>query len=430
MNPAQLPTRSLYVSPCRRHLLRPDGSVFFYLADTAWELFHRLSREEAEHYLRDRAEKRFTAIQAVVLAEIDGLTVPNPAGHLPLHDGDPARPNEAYFADVDHVVRCANRLGLFIAMLPTWGDKWGTTFPQDKPIFNPDNAYTYGRFLGRRYRDDQIIWVLGGDRPVVSDVQRQTLEALARGLSDGDGNRHLKTFHPVGQYSSAMFFHNAPWLDFHMVQTGHSRDRDNYTNIAAEYARTPHKPVIDGEPGYENIPNHFHIDFGRLDAWQCRKFAYWAVFSGACGHTYGCNEVWQMYREGAKPLIFADTPWHKAIHFPGAGQMQHLRQLIESGPYHQRLPDQSLIASSNPTGPHHLRACRDPDARWALVYFPDNVTTSLRVFQLLSRKLTCRWFDPRTGQTKEPFELSVDTWQVTPFTPPGTGDWVLILQRA
>lgn len=425
-----IPRRSLYVSPCGRLLQRPDGSIFFYLADTAWELFHRLSRDEAETYLRDRAEKRFTVIHAVVLAELEGLTRPNPAGHLPLFDNDPTRPNEAYFADVDHIVRTANRLGLFIAMLPTWGDKWCTKFPGDKPIFDPHNAYTYGRFLGHRYRNDQIIWVLGGDRPVVSDHQHQTLTAMARGLADGDGNRHLKTFHPTGQYSSAMFFHNAPWLDFHMIQTGHSRDRDNYTSVAAEYARTPHKPVLDGEPGYENLPHQFDPQHGRLDAWQCRKFAYWSVFSGACGHTYGCNDIWQMYREGEKPMVAANTPWHEALQFPGAAQMQHLRHLIESGPYFHRLPDQSLIASPNPAGPHHIRACRAPDAAWALIYFPDLLTASVRVFQLLSPRISAAWFNPRAGQTGEPTELNVDTWQCTPFTPPGAGDWVLILRRA
>lgn len=42
---------------------------FFYLGDTAWELFHRLSYEEAEVFLRNRAEKGFNVVMAVVLAE-------------------------------------------------------------------------------------------------------------------------------------------------------------------------------------------------------------------------------------------------------------------------------------------------------------------------------------------------------------------------
>lgn len=60
--------------PCRRrYLVNERGAPFFYLGDTAWELFHRLTREEAEQYLQDRASKGFTVIQAVALAELDGL---------------------------------------------------------------------------------------------------------------------------------------------------------------------------------------------------------------------------------------------------------------------------------------------------------------------------------------------------------------------
>jgi hypothetical protein len=54
-----------------------DGRPFFWLGDTAWELFHRLNREEATRYLEDRASKGFTVIQAVALAELDGLNTPN-----------------------------------------------------------------------------------------------------------------------------------------------------------------------------------------------------------------------------------------------------------------------------------------------------------------------------------------------------------------
>lgn len=43
----------LTVSRNNRFLARADGSPFFYLSDTAWELFHRLNREEARTYLQD-----------------------------------------------------------------------------------------------------------------------------------------------------------------------------------------------------------------------------------------------------------------------------------------------------------------------------------------------------------------------------------------
>jgi hypothetical protein len=124
----------LKISENRRFLTRPDGSPFFYLGDTVWELFHRGTRADALHYLQDRAAKRFTVIQAVVLAEFGGLTEPNMQGDLPLHDNDPTKITEAYFKHVDFVVDAAASLGLIIGMLPTWGDKWNRKWGQGPEI--------------------------------------------------------------------------------------------------------------------------------------------------------------------------------------------------------------------------------------------------------------------------------------------------------
>src|SRR6516225_1249019 len=116
----------LKISDNHRFIVREDGRPFFYLGDTAWELFHRLNREEADRHLNDRAAKGFTVIQAVAIAELDGHTVPNPYGHLPLTDLDPARPatqdgpGNDYWDHVDDIVNRANELGLTIGFLPTW----------------------------------------------------------------------------------------------------------------------------------------------------------------------------------------------------------------------------------------------------------------------------------------------------------------------
>src|SRR6478736_2021730 len=117
------PLPQLQVNANQRYLVTADGKPFFYLADTAWELFHRLNRAEADLYLRNRAAKGFTVIQAVVLGELDGLKVPNAYGETPFVDFDATQPNEHYFAHVDWVVNRAAELGLYIGLLPTWG-RW------------------------------------------------------------------------------------------------------------------------------------------------------------------------------------------------------------------------------------------------------------------------------------------------------------------
>ena len=164
-SPAQtLP--GLKVSENKRFLVTADGQPFFWLGDTAWELFHRLTREEAERYLHNRAERRFTVIQAVALAEFDGLTTPNAYGDRPLVDNDPTQPERGVLRArrLDRRAR-PTRLGLYVGLLPTWGDKWNKKWGVGPEIFTPANAEAYGEWLGRRYKDAGIIWILGGDRP-------------------------------------------------------------------------------------------------------------------------------------------------------------------------------------------------------------------------------------------------------------------------
>ena len=183
--------RTLKVSENRRFLVDGDGRPFFWLGDTAWELFHRLNREDADRYLEDRARKGFTVVQAVALAELDGLHDANPYGHTPLIDDDPTRPNTQdgpandYWDHVDYIVKKANSLGIVVGFLPTWGDKWNKKWGAGPEIFTPDNAEVYGQWLGARYRDADIVWILGGDRPIENDTHREIIRRMALGSAQG-----------------------------------------------------------------------------------------------------------------------------------------------------------------------------------------------------------------------------------------------------
>jgi hypothetical protein len=119
--------------------------------------------------LKNRADKGFTVIQAVALAELDGLNDPNPYGHRPLLNNDPTTPDvkdgahNDYWDHVDYIVKKANALGLYIGFLPTWGDKYNKKWGVGPEIFTPNNAEVYGAWLGKRYKDaTNIIWILGG----------------------------------------------------------------------------------------------------------------------------------------------------------------------------------------------------------------------------------------------------------------------------
>lgn len=435
----------LQVSPNQRFLVTATGQPFFWLGDTAWELFHRLNREEADRYLQNRAERGFTVIQAVALAELDGLNDPNPYGHRPLLDHDPARPDvregpdNDYWDHVDFIVAQANALGLYVGFLPTWGDKWNKKWGVGPEIFTPPNAAAYGEWLGRRYRQAGLIWILGGDRPVENDTHREITRALARGLRQGDGGAHLMTWHPSGGQGSAQYFHDDAWLDFNMRQNGHVPEfTGRYDATRTDYDRTPVKPVLDGEPIYEDHPVSFDAKkLGHSIASDVRRPLYWNLFTGAFGHTYGHHSVWQMWAPGRNPINNPLLPWSDAIRQPGAAQMQHGKHLLLSRPFLDRIPDDSVIVTDRvPTsvpgaGRYRFVATRDRAGTYAMVYAPTGRPFKVRTAAVQGETLQAWWFNPRTGQA-----TSLGTFPNTgerEFAPPDPGemlDWVLVLDDA
>lgn len=435
----------LKVSDNHRFLVTGDGKPFFWLGDTAWELFHRLNREDAIRFLDDRAKKGFTVIQAVAIAELDGHTDPNAYGHLPLTSLDPNRPAVVdgpandYWDHVDFIVAEANKRGMYIGFLPTWGRYWHDGSKEKSPIFNADNAAVYGEWLGRRYKDAGVVWILGGDRSVESDPQREIIRRMAEGLAKGDGGTHLRTFHPPGGAGSSQWFHDAPWLDFNMRQNGHAAEfTGRYEKTFDDYNRTPVKPVLDGEPIYEDHPVSFKAkELGHSIASDVRRPLYWDLFVGACGHTYGHHSAWQMWSTDRTPINNPLMPWSEAIHQPGAGQMQYGRWLMESRPYLTRIPDPEIVvtdgvATSVPgTGRYHFAATRDESGSYAMVYAPVGRSFKVRMSKITGPKVKAWWFNPRNGKA-----TAIGTFANTgerEFTPPDAGemlDWVLVLDDA
>ncbi len=424
----------LRVSENRRFLVHADGTPFFYLGDTAWELFHRLNREESEKYLENRRQKGFTVIQAVVLAELDGLNTPNAYGHRPLIDNDPSRPDvregpaNDYWDHVDFIVDRAGEKGIFIGLLPTWGDKVTKAWGVGPVIFNPENAAAYGAFIGSRYRNrPNIIWILGGDRN--PDGKLDVWRAMARAIRQAAGGRHLMTYHPQGGSSTSKWFHDDDWLDFNLLQSGHNYDVPNYRMIAADYARTPVKPCMDGEPRYEDHPAGFKAERGYMNDFDVRQAAYWALFAGAHGHTYGCHDIWQMYAPGRRPISSARTPWYDALDLPGAWDMMHVRTLVESRPFLSRIPDQSVIAGDAGGGADHVRAARGDG--YVFVYIPTGGPVAVQAGKISGGRLKAWWYDPRRGVS---FSAGEHPNEGTPtFTPPSRGrgnDWVLVIDDA
>lgn len=431
------------VSDNHRFLTHQDGKPFFYLADTAWELFHRLDREEAKVYLDDRARKGFTVIQAVAIAELNGISTGNAYGHLPFEDQNPTKPaikegpENDYWDHVDYIVHEANRRGLIIGLLPTWGRYWHDGEP---PLFNPTNAETYGHWLATRYRNANLIWILGGDRNADRDHYKAIIRAMAKGLHEGDGGNHLITYHPTGGASSADFFYEDKWLDFNMRQNGHNNDWSLYSKTFEDYQRKPAKPVIDGEPIYEDHPIAFRPnERGHSVAADCRRALYWDLFGGACGHTYGHHSIWQMYDHAKRsPINLPLMDWQEAIQQPGSSQMVHAKRLLLSRPYFSRIPatDQVLVPeevnSALPgCGQYRFAATADVDSTYILVYAPVGRPFTVRTSYIKGKALKAWWYNPRTGKAVSAGKIrNEDRRTFLSPTPGELIDWILVLDDA
>jgi len=449
----------LKVSINKHFLQYEDGTPFFYLADTGWEMLHRLNKEEIDFYLKIRRDQGFNVIQTVILSEFNGLTEPNAYGALPFQGKDPTKliitqdkslkipGSYDYWDHIEYALRKAQQLGVYLAMLPCWGEY---VIPREgNGIFHTEEqAYSYGNFIGKRFREFQnIIWILGGDRlPDETENGIILWRSMAKGIADGtngvfningktDYSTTLMTYHCFA--SSSEWFQNDNWLDFNMWGSYHSNFNiaRSYEQAYADWLLPNPKPTINGEPAYEEHAVNWIENNGAFTAYDVRQIAYWSVFAGACGHTYGCNPVWQFYDKSRKPVTFVHTYWQEALQDEGALQMKYLKNLIESRPMLDRVPDQSILENENSVSSDHCVATRGKD--YAFVYIPTGYSVTLKMGLISGDIIKAWWYNPRNGESIEIGKYK-NSGRIE-FTPDGiskelkwikTGrgcDWVLVL---
>lgn len=440
----------LKVSENKRFLCHENEVPFFWLGDTGWLLFSRLTREEAEIYLEDRRKKGFNVIQIILLHELPEVNVYGKsafAGEFESVDwasilGKPYDSNSYDFWDhVDYIISLAAQKGIYMALVPIWGSE------VKKRNLEGRHVYEYSKWLAIRYKDKpNIIWINGGDS--YGDAYEEVWQTIGNTIKENDLN-HLMTFHPFGRTQSSKWFHKESWLDFNMFQSGHRRydqqnfnekddtdgewkGEDNWRYVQEDYEKEPPKPTIDGEPSYEGIPQGLHDP--KEPYWtadDCRRYAYWAVFAGAFGHTYGNNAIIQMhkpkYSEGSYGV---KKFWYEAIHDEGGCQMQYLKKLMTSVPFFERLPDQSIIEGENGQKYYRLIATRGDDYLFVYTYTGRNM--SIKMGKIAGDTVDAWWYSPRDGSSR--FIGSFHNLGVQEFDPPGKeqdgNDWVLVLKNS
>ena len=399
----------LKVSDNKRFLQHENGKPFFWLGETAWLLPSRSNRDEVDYFMAETRKNGYNVLQISTLHNIPSMNV---YGHLALPNGFDFRNLDKageynYWQHVDYIVERAQKNGIYVGIVCVWGT------PVQQKQMTVDDAKKYGKFLAERYKKyPNIIWLIGGD--IRGDVEPDVWKALATTIRAIDCD-HLMTFHPRGRTISTTWFNNEPWLDFNMFQSGHRRynqrkgdgdypieentEEDNWRFVERSLAISPLKPVIDGEPSYEDIPHGLHdVDEKRWLAEDVRRYAYWSVFAGSFGHTYGHNSTMQMLRPGYQASFGAKMPWWDAIHDEGCQQMKYLKKLMLAFPFFERVPDQSVITSTNGVQYERVIVTRGND--YILVYNYTNRSVEIDLAKISGSKKKAWWYSPVNGKVE------------------------------
>jgi hypothetical protein len=435
--------KRLQVSENKRFLVTEDGKPFFWLGDTGWFLFFRLDRDEADKYLEDRKAKGFNVIQTMVMRDVtdvnaygDSALVNRDVSHPLVTEGNAFEDSTQYdyWDHVDYVISKANEMGMYVALTPIWGSpikRNGTV--------NRHQVEKYGKWLAERYKDNPgIIWFNGGD--IKGSDSTELWNTLGNTLKRYNPN-HLVTFHPYGRDQSSNWFHHEPWLDFNMFQSGHENydqdktaknyGEDNWRYAQEDYNKTPVKPTLDTEPSYEGIPHG--LKDPTLPRWNendVRRYAYWSVFAGSFGHSYGHVSVYQFYKPGLPRFFNPGDDWDVAINAPGAQQLAHLKNLMLSRPFLERVPDQSLISEAG-QGERYDRLLATRGENYVFVYSANGREIPVQLGKISGKEVKAWWYNPRNGESEQIGTFENSGSQT--FDPPGekeTGnDWLLVLDN-
>lgn len=425
--------KKLSISNNKKYIMQ-DNKPFFWLGDTAWLLFHKLSEEDAYIYLKNRAEKGYNVIQAVLIYSLPGMKDINKM-YVPYSDAE----SKEYWEHCDRIIKMAEELGLYMGLLPSWG-----SLVKNK-IITKENIKKYAEFLCSRYKDySNIIWILGGD--IRADGFEDIYNILGFELKNSNPDR-LITFHPFGRCASSIWFNNCEWLDFNMFQSGHRRydqyslgkwddnnkkenffGEDNWKYVLEDMKKNPLKPTLDGEPSYEWILQGLHDNSQPYwTAKHIRRYAYWSVFAGACGHTHGDNSIMQFYNKN-NPKDYGSygvkSDWREALHHEGSGQMKYLADLMNSVNFTSGSAKNDIIIGGQREKHERIAVFAGDEYIFAYSWLGNDFEIDIGKFG----EMEIYWFSPSTGIYSYAGTTDKNFFKAVPAKNNAAKDVVLVLK--
>lgn len=420
------------LSPNRRHFVHTAGAPWFFLSDTAWNGALMSTPEEWDKYLKDRAAKKFTAVQFVMTQWRAGRH--DERGQVAFAGTDSIAINPAFFQRMDEKFDALNTHGLVAVPVLLWAL---TSKEKESPgeSLSDEQASLLARYMVTRYAAHHVIWFLGGDGDYRGEKAARW-KKIGREVFPAGRRYGPVTLHPRGMQSPWAEFKEEAWLDFFLYQSGHGNDarkwRWNATQGGAtDWKMEPPRPVIDGEPNYEA-----HLDYHTrqpVTDYQVRRAAYYSLLAAPpAGISYGAHGVWFWSRKAEVPLDHPRTgvaqPWWECLDYQGARQMKVLRDIFDSIQWWKLRPDRSLLVEDIEDAEFktHMMPARSESGEFALIYLPANRSVKLNL-EKFAGTVKAAWINPRTGRRTDAGPLRPQP--SIELKTPGEGDWLLLLSR-
>ena len=417
----------------KRYLEHSDGTPFFWLGDTWWMSLCKRLRwpDEYKALTSDRVDKGFTVIQIVMglypdMPPFDERGA-NEAG-FPWEDKY-ARIRPEYFDLVDRRVFHLVSSGLTPCLVGAWGYfiNWMGT----------ERLKKHWRYLIGRYASYPVTWCVAGEAnlpwylaegfPYDDRDQVREWTEVAAYVKETDPFGRLLSVHPtgLGQFTARGAIDDQSLLDIDMQQTGHEDVNileRTVDTLRGSYRDEPVMPVLNSEVNYEGILGESNDEVQRLFFWSC-------VLSGACGHTYGANGLWQLNRPGQPHGDsphggnYGEVTWEDAMNLPGSGQLGVAKKILEAYRWWEFTPHQEWIYETPDDDPGTQAFAAGIPGEVMFIYGREDFwASSPSIGKLESGTKHAAIFVDSVSGKEHPAVLADS------YPPPGGGDWLLIIR--
>lgn len=414
-----------------RVLVDQAGAPFMLHGDACWSICVQLTRPQVDAYLNDRQAKGFTALLFNLIESVNSSQSPR---HRNAEGNDPfvtmtdfTTPNAPYWDLIDYIIAGARDRGMVCVVNPAYlgfsDDVWAAAV-NAAPT---SSLQTYGAWLATRYqgaRFQNVIWCLGGDREppnpakqwnIVTGIRSVTPNAVvtSHGVRSGEG---------VGAFAA---WGSLPGFNLSNTYTAEGTEA---ADARIEYVRSPVMPFINLEGEYDGEGG---------TQFDCRRQAYASYLSGACGHIFGNNPIWEFGGLQYSNGIGAAAALASGLNTAATQQMTHVRSLLVPYAWHLLQPraDASLLTSALGSGVARICPALAADGTFAMIWKPATVAMSINMAALAPTSVRARWFDPGNGTFRVVSGSPFANAGTRVFADPGlnsvnASDWILVLDQA